>query len=117
MKQALIIIDAQQELIDGKRKRKSSPQQRCINTINLVIEKALALGIELIFIRNSDVAEGKGIGFEVHSDIQVPPSAKIFDKRAANAFFGTPLLNQLKDNEIKHIVIMGCKTEHCMIQL
>jgi nicotinamidase-related amidase len=115
LKQALIVIDAQQELIEGSEKENPVHNKDVLlNNINLVIEKALTLGIELIFIRDSDVAEGKGIGFEVHSEIQVPPSAKIFDKRATNAFFGTPLLKELKENEIKHIVIMGCKTEHCI---
>lgn len=49
-----------------------------------------------------------------HSKINVPKDAKIFDKSATNSFHGTGLLNHLRTQQIKHIVIMGCKTEHCI---
>lgn len=37
-----------------------------------------------------------------------------FDKAATNSFHGTGLLNHLTSQEIKHIVIMGCATQHCI---
>ncbi|MBV7508588.1 isochorismatase family protein [Bacillus sp. sid0103] len=73
MKQALLVIDAQQELIDGSEKENPVlNKDALLININLVIEKALALGIEIIFIRDSDVAEGKGIGFESSSNSSEP---------------------------------------------
>ncbi|TCP20780.1 nicotinamidase-related amidase [Scopulibacillus darangshiensis] len=115
MKQALLVIDAQQELIDGNDKEKSVfNKATLLDNINSVVKKALVSDSLVVFIRDKDVAEGKGKGFEVHQDIDIPQEAKVFDKAATNAFYGTPLLVFLQDNKIDHLVIMGCKTEHCI---
>jgi nicotinamidase-related amidase len=115
LKQALLIIDAQQELIEGKTSEQCVfKKDNLLKNINVVIEKALEMNHLVIFIRDLDVAEGKEIGFGIHQEINVPSSAKIFDKKATNSFYGTPLLNELKANHIEHLVIMGCKTEHCI---
>ncbi|MDY7221519.1 isochorismatase family protein [Halalkalibacterium halodurans] len=115
MKQALIIIDAQQELIEGS---KEAPpvfeKERLVANINTVIEKANTENAAIVFIRDVDVANGEGPGFDIHKDIKVPPSAVIFNKSATNCFYGTPLDTYLTENNIQHLVMMGCKTEHCI---
>ena len=65
-------------------------------------------------MRDTDVSEGKGEGFQVHRDITIPTDSKIFDKAATNSFYGTGLKDFLEKQEVKHVVIMGCKTEHCI---
>lgn len=115
LKQALLIIDVQQELVEGNNETKSVfNKETLLDNINLVINKALELQALIVFIRDKDVAEGKGPGFEIHPKINVPVDAKIFDKAATNAFYGTPLMDYLKENEIEHLVMMGCKTEYCI---
>lgn len=115
MKQALLVIDAQQELIDGNEKEESVfNKEKLISNINTVVKKALDSDALVIFIRDTDVANGEGTGFQIHQEIKVPPAAKTFDKKATNSFYGTPLLDYLKGNQIDHLVMMGCKTEHCI---
>ncbi|GEK35706.1 isochorismatase family protein [Kurthia sibirica] len=115
MKQALLVIDAQQELIDGNEKEKSVfNKDNLLDNINSVLKKALDSESFVVFIRDKDVAEGHGKGFEIHSDIDIPKEVKIFDKEATNSFYGTPLLAFLQDNMVEHLVVMGCKTEHCI---
>lgn len=115
MNQALLVIDAQQELIDGNEKEKAVFNQYILlDNINSVIKKAMVSNSFVVFIRDKDVAEGSGEGFEIHQDIDIPANATIFDKEATNSFYGTPLLEFLQDNQIKHLVVMGCKTEHCI---
>ncbi|RCW77311.1 cysteine hydrolase family protein [Saliterribacillus persicus] len=115
MKQTLLVIDAQQELIEGNHKESAVfNKDQLINKINLVIEKANESNVPIIFVRDLDVAEGKGKGFQIHEKILVPPNAKIFDKTATNSFHGTGLLNYLKIEEMEHVVIMGCETQHCI---
>ena len=46
MKQALLIIDAQQELVDSVYRK-----EELLSNINLVIHKALDANIHIIFIR------------------------------------------------------------------
>ncbi len=115
MKQALLVIDAQQELIEGNEKEKGvCHKATLLDNINSVVKEALDNNSFVVFIRDKDVAEGSGKGFEIHSDIHIPKEAKIFDKEATNSFYGTPLLVFLQDNMVEHIVVMGCKTEHCV---
>ncbi|WP_137790302.1 cysteine hydrolase family protein [Bacillus sp. E(2018)] len=115
MKHALLVIDAQQELIEGNASEQGVyNKEGLLQNINVVIEKAKQADAALVFVRDVDVSEGKGEGFEVHSAIHVPKDAKVFDKQATNAFYNTPLLSYLKDEKIDHLVLMGCKTEHCI---
>lgn len=115
MKQALLIIDAQQDLIDGEN---GNPpvylREQLIENINLVIEKALALEIPIVFVRDLEVNEGQGEGFEVHQGIKQVEHAIFFDKMATNSFYQTGLLAYFEQANIKHIVMMGCKTQHCI---
>ncbi|WP_413382704.1 cysteine hydrolase family protein [Alkalihalobacillus sp. 1P02AB] len=115
MNQALLIIDAQQELIDGNQQEKAVfNKEQLIKTINKVIEKAKKLDIPVLFVRDLDVAEGRGSGFQIHNEIDMPNEAKFFDKTATNSFYGTGLLEHVQSQQIEHIVIMGCETQHCI---
>jgi nicotinamidase-related amidase len=115
LRNALLIIDAQQELIDGNEQEPNVYEKATLlNNINSVIKKALVSESLIVFIRDKDVAEGMGKGFEIHQELEIPKGAKIFDKEATNSFYGTPLLRFLQENEIEHLVMMGCKTEHCI---
>jgi nicotinamidase-related amidase len=115
LNQTLLIIDAQQELLEGNQKESEVfNKDQLIRNINLVIKKAKKSNIPVVFVRDLDVAEGKGKGFQIHQEINVPTESKIFDKAATNAFHGTGLLNHLKSQEVEHVVMMGCKTQHCI---
>ncbi|KZE69517.1 isochorismatase [Fictibacillus phosphorivorans] len=115
MNQALLVIDAQQELIDGNEKEEEVFNKGdLLHNINTVIEKAEKADASIIFIRDLDVSKGKGSGFEIHHEISVPLHAVVFDKKATSSFYGTPLLDYLSQNGVRHLVIMGCKTEHCI---
>ena len=115
MKQALLVIDAQQELIEGNEKESSVyKKEQLLNNINLVMEKGKESDALVVFVRDKDVGGGEGEGFQVHQEINVPPSSVKFDKKATNSFHGTSLLAYLKDNGIEHLVIMGCQTEYCI---
>lgn len=115
MKQLLLIIDVQQELLDGSQEVNPIYQKdRLIKNINIVIEKARISNTPIIFVRDLDVAGGYGEGFAVHNEIHIPAGAKFFDKAGTNSFHGTGLLHHLKSNDINHIVMMGCETQHCI---
>ncbi|PEB51747.1 cysteine hydrolase [Bacillus pseudomycoides] len=115
MKQALLIIDAQQELIDGNEQEAAVfHKDQLLAAINVAIQKALQSNALIIFVRDTDVASGIGQGFQIHKEITVPPEAVIIDKQATNSFYNTSLQTLLKEKEIGHLIIGGCKTEHCI---
>ncbi|MBS7529002.1 isochorismatase family protein [Hazenella sp. IB182353] len=109
MKQALLIIDVQQKLVEDVYEK-----ERLLVNINQVIQKAKEAKADIIFIRDKDVANGEGPGFEIHPKVNVPNDAEVFDKLATNAFYGTPLKTYLFEHEIGHLVVMGCETQHCI---
>ncbi|WP_188455948.1 cysteine hydrolase family protein [Virgibacillus oceani] len=115
MNQALLVIDAQSDLINGSKEEKGViNQQQLLANINSVIKEALREQALIVFVRDLDISEGKGKGFQVHEAIHVPEQAKIFNKEATNSFHGTGLKSYLEENQIEHLVIMGCQTEHCI---
>ncbi|WP_112181098.1 MULTISPECIES: isochorismatase family protein [Paraliobacillus] len=115
MNQILLIIDAQQELIEGNQEENAVfKKEQLLRNINLVIKKASKFDIPIVFVRDLEIADGKDKGFQVHEEINVTKNAKFFNKLATNAFHGTGLLNHLKSQIIEHIVVMGCATEHCI---
>ncbi|GAQ19593.1 isochorismatase [Oceanobacillus picturae] len=115
MKQILLIIDAQQDLIEGNEEESAVfKKDELIRNINLVMDKAREFNVPIVIVRDLDVAEGKGRGFQVHEKILVPNDATFFDKSATNSFHGTGLLNHLKSHAIEHVVLMGCQTQHCI---
>lgn len=114
IKQLLLIIDVQQDLVEGNDTE--SPvflKDQLISNVNTVIEKAHKENIPVVFVRDLDVAGGKGEGFEVHRNIHVE-DARFFNKSATNAFYGTGLLEYVKAEEFNHLIIMGCETQHCI---
>ncbi|UOQ45921.1 cysteine hydrolase [Halobacillus salinarum] len=115
MKQGLLIIDVQNELIDGDQVESAVfHKEELLNNINGVIAKAGEALVPIIFVRDLDVAEGQGRGFEIHDEIKLPPESEVFDKTATNSFHGTGLLEHLQSQHIQHLVIMGCATQHCI---
>lgn len=115
MKQLLLIIDAQQELIDGNEHEQAVfKKDELLHTINQVIAQAQAAQVPIAFVRDVDVARGEGKGFQIHAAIHKPVDAPIFDKAATNVFHDTELLPYLKRLGTEHLILMGCKTEHCM---
>ncbi|KEK24748.1 cysteine hydrolase family protein [Bacillus gaemokensis] len=115
MKQALLIIDAQQELINGNEQESAVFQKdELLKNINIAIQKANQSNALIIFVRDTDVASGEGKGFQIHEEIKVPHVALIVDKEATNSFYNTSLHAILKEKDINHLVIGGCKTEHCI---
>lgn len=115
MNQTLLIIDAQQELIEGNQEESAVyNKEQLIENINLVIEKAKQSEVPIVFVRDLDVAEGQGKGFQVHEEINVPADSRLFDKTATNSFHGTGLLDHLQSQNVEHVVIMGCQTQHCI---
>ncbi|AFS69309.1 isochorismatase family protein [Exiguobacterium antarcticum] len=115
MRQAVLIIDFQHDLVEGTPEESGvHAKENVIEVINQVVQEAHNDHHAIVFIRDLDVANGQGAGFLVHPSIQIPNHAVTFDKAATNSFHGTPLLGYLKEQQIEHVVILGCKTEHCI---
>ncbi len=67
MKQAVLVIDFQQELVDGNtEERPVYLKEQVAHVIEAVVLEADDRNIPVVFIRDLDVAGGTGPGFAVH---------------------------------------------------
>lgn len=115
MNQALLIIDAQQEIIDGTDEQKGVfGKETLLININKMVDRALEVGIPIVFVRDTDVAGGDGPGFQVHPEIKIPSSAEIINKASTSAFHKTRMIEHLQNLGVQHVVIMGCATPYCV---
>lgn len=82
MKQAVLVIDFQQELVDGNtEERPVYLKEQVAHVIEAVVLEADERNIPVVFIRDLDVAGGTGPGFAVHDSIPVPASRLIKQRR------------------------------------
>lgn len=96
------------------KKMKFFVKTELLSTLNTAVQKAIDANALIIFVRDIDVASGSGKDLKYIIKLKAPPSAVLINKAATNAFYGTSLLELLKEEKINHIVIGGCKTEHCI---
>ena len=65
MKQALLIIDAQQELMDGnEQENEVFRKTELLATLNTAVQKAIDANALIVFVRDIDVASGSGEGLK-----------------------------------------------------
>ena len=115
MKQALLIIDAQQELIDGnEQENEVFRKTELLSTLNIALQKAIDSNALIVFVRDIDVASVVAKDLKYIIKFKYPSLQSLLIKQRTNSFYGTSLLELLKEENINHIVIGGCKTEHCI---
>ncbi|NYE95228.1 nicotinamidase-related amidase [Psychromicrobium silvestre] len=114
MTQALIVIDVQQDMVNGSYAGELANKDAVIGNIKLAIEKASDAGAQVIFIRDKDVAGGSGPGFEVFDELPQPAGSVTIDKANNNLFTRTLLAPFLKERRIEHLVICGMQSEYCI---
>ncbi|WP_394939415.1 isochorismatase family protein [Psychromicrobium sp. YIM B11713] len=114
MAQALLVIDAQQAMVDGSYAGELFNRDAVLSNIALALQKATAAGAQVVFIRDKDVAGGSGAGFEVAAELVQPAGSVTIDKSNNNAFTRTLLGPFLEQRGIDHLVICGFQSEYCI---
>lgn len=114
MSQALLVIDAQQDLVDGGYTGVLANRDAVLNNISTAISKAVEAGALIVFVRDRDVAGGEGSGFEVHDSLPQPAGSVTIDKSNSNAFTRTVLGQFLVERGVQHVAICGMQSEYCV---
>lgn len=112
--QALLVVDVQTDLVSGEYAGPLANRDAVLANIAIAIEKADAAGVQVVFIRDLDVAGGAGTGFEVHAGLVQPAGSVTIDKSNNNAFTRTVLGPFLQERGIGHLVICGMQSEYCV---
>lgn len=110
---ALLIIDAQNEMYDQANPVHQS--DKLLMNLQLLIQKARDAEIPVIYVQHNDESLVKGTDFwQIHETIRPHEGDAIIQKWTADSFHETNLLDVLNNNGIRHLVIAGNQTEHCI---
>lgn len=117
-KSALIIIDIQSGMYDGKRIAPIFEGEEKIERIKHLLKKARSKEIALIYIKhNGDQGhplEKNTEGWRIHKQITPKKEESIIEKKYPDSFQGTQLLDALTDLSISNLYIVGNQTEYCI---
>ncbi|WP_409271017.1 isochorismatase family protein [Neobacillus sp. SCS-31] len=109
---ALLVIDAQVGIIEGPKFGPVFEKENLLDTMKKVVDKARSEGVPIIFMMDTEVASPISIESQVHPHISPTRDDITITKKAADAFHLTTLHDYLQTLDIRHLVIMGCKTEY-----
>lgn len=109
---ALLIIDVQTGLVAG-----TEPVYRLdelLENIATLINRAHAIGMPIIYIQDNDVDEIGSPGWQIHPAIAPQEGDVVLRKPEADAFYGTTLQQEIEARGIRHLIVVGCKSEVCV---
>jgi nicotinamidase-related amidase len=109
---ALLIIDVQTGLVAG-----TEPVYRLdqlLENIATLITRARTIRMPIIYIQDNDVDEIGSPGWQIHPAIAPQEGDVVLRKPEADAFYGTALQQEMKARGIRHLIVVGCKSEVCV---
>ena len=118
MKEALLIIDVQNDYFENGKMELKNPL-KALENIKKLLAKFRNEKKEIIFIKHIAIREEAGFflkdtyGSEIHEAIMPLASEKIVVKNYPNSFFNTELDEYLKEKNIENLVITGMMTHMC----
>lgn len=119
MKQALLIIDVQNDYFDGG-KNPLVDSTKALTQINRIEELFLKREQPIIYIQHikkskaADFFEEGTIGAELHPALKQRGTYYVVEKEFPNSFFKTELLDIIKKLEIEQLIITGMMTHMCV---
>jgi len=111
---ALLVIDAQVGLLDRAHRR-----DEVVARLADLIAKARAAGAPIIYVQHEsdeagDLLASGSPGWQIHPALTPTGTDLVVPKRASDAFYETPLQQELDARRVTHVIIGGMKTEMCV---
>ena len=113
-KTALLVIDGQVGIIDGPSIGPVYKKELLLKVMKDVIKKAREANVPIIYIQDLDVGKEDLDQQRIHPNISPLPTDTVIRKKSTDAFFNTNLHQLLQERDIRHIVVIGAKTEYCV---
>lgn len=110
----LLVVDTQKAIMNQHLYKFSV----FIDNVKILIQKARENNIEVIYIRHDD-GIGKPLtkgtdGFQIYDEFKPNHKEKVFDKTVNSPFKETGLLEYLKQNNEKDLIVVGLQTDYCI---
>ena len=114
-KTALLVIDVQNLLVDGK----PFDIDKVLENISLLIKTCREKNIEIIYVQHTDLEEDGELKvglyeWQIHNDVKPNDSEVVFRKNYNSSFRKTGLKDYLDKKEIESLIITGMQTEYCI---
>ena len=119
MKQALLLIDIQNDYFDGGAMTLVNAYQASQNAKQL-LEKFRNKKLPVIHIQHIATKAGatfflpETFGVEIHKNVRPVADEKVIIKHFPNSFRETELLDVLRENEITDLIVAGMMTHMCI---
>lgn len=113
---ALLVVDVQRAVVDWEDP--ASEGEKVLANIGLLLSKARAAGVPVLYVQH-DGEEGDRLapgtrGWEIHPAIAPEEGEHVVRKRASDSFYETSLREDLAARGIRHLVVVGCRTQYCV---
>ncbi len=114
---ALLVIDVQVGAgIDGPEPAHQGTA--VLDRIGILIRRARAAGAVVLYIQHDggfdDPLQVGTDGWALHPSLTPEADEAVVRKRAANAFYHTPLHQDLRDRGVRRLVVTGVATDICV---
>lgn len=119
-RRALVVIDVQNEYVDGPLKIQFPPVLEALAAIAQAIGYAEGSGVAVALVQHQSrpgspiFAEGSR-GWELHPDIDAFDAFPRFVKNQASVFTSEPLAAWLQDHQIDTVTLTGFMTNNCVL--
>ena len=117
-KRALILIDVQNEYVDGALRIEYPPLESSLAHIARAAAAAVEANVPIILVRQNAPATSPAFaphshGWELHASVAALPCALLVDKLLPSALAGTNLAEWLCGQKIGTLTIAGYMTQNC----
>lgn len=107
---ALLVIDMQVGLVEG-----AYQQHDVVTRLADLVAAARAAGTPIVFIQHEDDWMRPGVPeWQFLAALTPAEGELVIRKRACDAFYGTPLREELTARGVRHLVVTGVQTELCV---
>lgn len=119
MKQALLIIDVQNDYFSGGKSELYNPLG-ALDNIERILQNFRNQALPVIHVQHINIRAGATFflpdteGVFIHENLKPHENEYLVVKHAPNSFFETDLLHIIKDNSITEIVICGMMSHMCI---
>lgn len=117
-RRALIVIDVQNEYVDGKLRIQWPPVDSALDRIGRAMDAAHAAGVPVVVVQNRTPAGSPLFahgtrGWELHPVVAARPHDLLVEKTLPSAFTETGLEDWLRARGIDTISVVGFMTHNC----